>query len=294
MDVVTFVLLNAHLKHFDMVKKVLFLSLLLLAGIISLQLIPNANSNTSGAPAARSGAPNDNNGATCTTCHAGTATTQAGILTSNVPASGYAPGFTYQITATFTSAGSTKMGFQVSPQDGLGNQMGAMVVTNSTETKILNAGKYITHKTAGTSAPTSTKTWTFDWTAPATGSGAVTLYGAFNATNSNQLSSGDLIVLSTLQIQPDLSAISESPDFAALNVFPVPAQNELTVNPGRNFGATRLSVVSMDGRLVKEVNLDSFGAAGTTIDISTLPQGIYFLSVEADGKTAVRRFMKLD
>jgi Secretion system C-terminal sorting domain/Reeler domain len=277
-----------------MIKKVLFLSTVIFSAFFAFMGIQPAISNTSGSPVGRTGAPGDNNGATCTGCHSGTASNQQGIITHNIPASGYAPGFTYQISATFTSAGSTKLGFQASPQNGTGGQVGSFAATNATETQTQTSGKYITHRTAGTSAPTSTKTWTWNWTAPATASGPVTIYGAFNATNGQSNSSGDLVTLSnTGPIQPDLTSVTEAIEFAALQLFPVPASNELTVNPGRNFGATRLTIVGMDGRSVKEINLDSFGTAGTIIDISTLPQGVYFLNIEADGKTAVRRFMKL-
>jgi Secretion system C-terminal sorting domain/Reeler domain len=277
-----------------MIKKVLIITSAIIVGFFAFIGIPDAVSSTSGAPAGRTGAPGDNNGATCTGCHSGTASTQQGIITHNIPASGYAPGFTYQISATFTSAGRTKFGFQTSPQDGAGNRVGTFTATNTTETQTQTSGKYITHRTAGTSAPTSTKTWTWNWTAPATASGPVTIYGAFNATNSQSNSSGDLVTLTnTGAIQPDLTSVTEAIEFAALQIFPVPATNELTVNPGRDFGAARLTIVSIDGKAVKEINLDSFGTIGTTIDISTLPQGVYFLTIEADGKTAVRRFMKL-
>ncbi|MGL5891117.1 MAG: choice-of-anchor V domain-containing protein [Bacteroidia bacterium] len=278
-----------------MIKKVLFFATALICGVVAFVGIQPAISSTGGAPAGRTGAPGDNNGATCTGCHAGTPTNQQGIITTNIPASGYAPGFTYQISATFASAGRTKYGFQASPQDGAGNRVGTFVATNATETQIQTSGKYITHRTAGTAAPSNTKTWTWNWTAPAVASGPVTIYGAFNATNSQSNSSGDLVTLTnTGAIQPDLTSVTEATDFAALQIFPVPASNELNVNPGRDFGATRLSIVSMDGRTVKEINLDSFGTAGTTIDISTLPQGVYFLNIEADGKTAVRRFIKMN
>ncbi|MFN8711445.1 MAG: choice-of-anchor V domain-containing protein [Bacteroidota bacterium] len=278
-----------------MIKKVLLISFAIIAGFFAFVGIPDAVSNTSGSPVGRTGAPGDNNGATCTGCHSGSPSNAQGIITHNIPASGYAPGFTYQISATFTSAGRTKFGFQASPQDGAGNRVGTFTATNATETQAQTSGKYITHRTAGTSAPTSTKTWTWDWTAPATASGPVTIYGAFNATNSQTNSSGDLVTLTnTGAIQPDLTSVTEAIEFAALQIFPVPASNELTVNPGRDFGAARLTIISIDGKAVKEINLDSFGTIGTTIDISTLPQGVYFLTIEADGKTAVRRFMKLN
>jgi hypothetical protein len=278
-----------------MIKKVLILATALVCGLVAFIGIQPAISSTSGSPVGRSGAPGDNNGATCTGCHSGTASNQAGIITHNIPGTGYTPGYTYQITATFASAGRVKFGFQSTPQDGSGNRVGTYAATNTTETQAQSSGKYITHRTAGTSATSGTKTWTWNWTAPATASGPVTFYGAFNATNNMNNSSGDLVYLTnTGPVQPDLSAITEAPEFAALAVYPVPAQTEITVTAGRSFGATTIAVIGIDGRRIKEINLDEFTTTGTSIDISTLPQGIYFLQFESDGKTAIRRFMKIN
>jgi hypothetical protein len=278
-----------------MIKKILLLSTALIFGIVVFVGVQPAISNTSGSPVGRTGAPGDNNGATCTGCHSGSPSNAQGIITHNIPATGYTPGFTYQISATFAASNSIKYGFQASPQDGSGNRVGTFVATNATETQTQSTGKYITHRTAGTSAPTNTKTWTWNWTAPATASGPVTFYGAFNATNNQSNSSGDAITLSnTGPIQPDLTSVTEAPEFAALAVYPVPAQTEITVTAGRSFGATKIALIGMDGRRIKEINLDEFTAAGTSIDISTLPQGVYFLQFESEGKTAVRRFMKMN
>jgi len=124
-----------------------------------------------GAPAAKTGSPGD--GANCTECHGGTATTTAGLITSNIPASGYIPGQTYQITATNNLTGSGKYGFEVSPQNVAGTQLGTLVAGAGTQ--LVGGTKYVTHSNANS----STHTWTFNWIAPTAGTGAVTFYGAF-------------------------------------------------------------------------------------------------------------------
>lgn len=132
------------------------------------QLISEPN----GAPAGYSGSPAD--GQTCANCHGGTATTtlNAGVLTTNVPAAGYVPGTNYTITVSIAGA-SARKGFEVSPQNNSGVLMGAL--TAGSGSKIVG-NKYITHTGAKTSDP---GTWTFTWTAPAAGTGAVNFYGAF-------------------------------------------------------------------------------------------------------------------
>jgi hypothetical protein len=165
--------------------------------IISSISFNNAHSYSTGAPGAKTGSPGD--GATCTNCHSGTASPQTNWITSNVPASGYVPGTTYTFTATATFTGCTKFGFEISPQNASGTLLGTLIATNTTETQLIASSKYITHTSGGTSVVTTgTKSWSFDWTAPIAGTGAVTFYGAFNATNSSGTNSGDNIYNSNL------------------------------------------------------------------------------------------------
>ena len=180
-----------------------FITTILFFGIVSLMVFDatfnEVNSHANGAPAMRTGSPGDG-GNTCKNCHSGpTPTTQAGLITSTIPASGYTGGQTYTITATVTRNGHTKFGFEISPQNITGTKLGTLIVTNTTEMQLVGSGKYITHKSGGTSG-TNSRTWNFNWTAPAAGTGNVTFYGAFNITNSSNNSSGDTCVLSTLTV----------------------------------------------------------------------------------------------
>lgn len=139
-----------------------------------------------GAPAAKTGSPGD--GGICTECHGGTATTTAGQITSNIPASGYVPGQTYQITATNPLTGSGKYGFEVSPQNVAGTLLGTLVA--GTGSQLVGGNKYVTHSNANT----TTSSWTFSWTAPAAGTGTVTFYGAFAKGKPGPVTKSTLVV----------------------------------------------------------------------------------------------------
>lgn len=164
----------------------------------------DVHSNGGSAPAGYTGSPLENNNRTCSSanggCHTGGgASFQTGLITSNVPECGYIAGQTYTITVYVTSPNRTKFGFSISPQLTNGNLGGSMIA--STGTQLNGGGRYLTHTSAGTSETgTNERTWTFDWVAPAAGSGDVTFYAALNATNSNGANSGDLIFNSTLTI----------------------------------------------------------------------------------------------
>jgi hypothetical protein len=167
--------------------------------LITFQALNNkVISSNSGASAARTGSPGDG-GLTCTSCHSGpAAATQTGWITSNIPLGGYVPGSTYTITATATRPGHVRFGFEISPQTISGSLQGTLVLTNTIETKLVGSSKYITHTSSGTSGPGGSRSWNFNWIAPAAGTGDVTFYGAFNVTNNSGTSSGDTTYKSTL------------------------------------------------------------------------------------------------
>ena len=78
-------------------------------------------SYTGGSPGGKSGSPGDN-GKTCTQCHSGSAQTATGLITTNIPETGYVSGETYTITVSAQYNNITKYGFELTAEDGAGNQ----------------------------------------------------------------------------------------------------------------------------------------------------------------------------
>ncbi|HXC04006.1 MAG TPA: choice-of-anchor V domain-containing protein [Bacteroidia bacterium] len=224
--------------------KIMIAFALLLAGAIIVDSSQKAYSNASGAPSGVSGSPGD--GATCgiSGCHTGsTVSKKPGWITSNIPAAGYTPGATYQITAKAVTIGLVKFGFEVSPQDPNGNIIGTVVATSAKE-QVRTAG-YITHTSAGNTG-TDSIVWTFNWTAPAAGTGSFVFYGSFNCANNNGSVSGDQIYTSTL-------AVNEAP------------------YPGVDAGILSISspyLYTCAGTITPVVNVHNFGT--TTLTSATV------------------------
>lgn len=249
-----------------------------------------ANGDSSGAPTKKTGSPGD--GSNCTSCHSGTASTQAGLITSTIPGNGYTPGQTYTITGTITTANKIKFGFEISPQDLAGALKGTLVVTNATTTKLITSGKYITHKSTGTSFPSGTATWSFDWIAPPSGSGDLTFYGAFNSTNNNGSSSGDLITLSSL-------AVSEAPLGIIVNtnytdniiLYPNPVSDKLYISNRSPIPSIQenmdIDIIDINGKLIKKIiNANEY------IELKDLAKGHYVLKIKSHEGISVRKIIK--
>ncbi len=252
-----------------------------------------AHANVAGAPTSRTGSPFDVS--SCTFCHAGTATTTPGQITSNIPLAGYMPGNTYTITATVTQASRIKFGFEISPQSSTGALLGTIIATNPTETQIIGLGKWITHRAAGT-AGSGSRTWTFDWTAPPINSGTVTFYGAFNATNNSSSTSGDIIKLSTMVIPQDPSAGIFDPDLLAmeLSLYPNPVSDKINLQVQLPSDGALVSIQDLSGRKVKEENFTALVSGNNqfVVDAAELDPGIYFLTVHSGQSSVTRKFFK--
>jgi len=269
--------------------------------IVSVLLQTSGNevqSNTSGAPAGRTGSPSD--GLTCATsnCHNTTASISlVQIINSNVPISGYIPGQTYTLTATMTQTGISKFGFQISPQDLNGNKVGNIIVTNTTNTKIVST-KYITHTSAG-STGTGTNTWSFNWQAPSIGSGDVVFYGAFNFANNNGTSSGDIIRTNTLTISEDLATagiFGIAGDQLSTILFPNPLTEQATLRVQlQEQENVNVQIYSLSGQSVSESML-FIGTPGLnefSIQMPNgLPSGAYKIMVSAGTSRSMKTFLK--
>jgi len=222
-----------------------------------------------GAPPAKTGSPGD--AGLCTDCHGGTATTNDGLITSNIPSGGYVPGITYQITASNPITGTGKMGFEVSPQNVAGTLLGTLVAGSGSQ--LVGSGKYVTH----VSANTTTSSWTFSWVAPAAGTGTVTFYGAFAKGNPGP------VVKSTLVVQEQTT--TGITNFASgMKVFATPGGN-LNLEMNTEVNQAKVMIHDLSGRLILSTSIPGKGSSQLNQNLQT---GVYLVVVEA-GKSVMKK-----
>ncbi|MDD3875038.1 MAG: hypothetical protein PHT69_00270 [Bacteroidales bacterium] len=150
--------------------------LLLLALLFILSISFSAFISTENTPAGYTGSPKDDKD--CSSCHRARPKNEEGIILSNCSGNSYEPLRTYTLTIKLKgNESSRKFGFQITPQTPTGKLQGRLIVTDAEQTKLANA-KYL-NQTANGVDGNGEKTWSFDWQAPASGSGNVTFYGSF-------------------------------------------------------------------------------------------------------------------
>lgn len=167
-----------------------------------------AGANSAGPPPGHTGAPSEQ---TCVACHTD--------FPLNSPDGGgsvriiglpnkYAPGAQYPVTVTVNQINAVIFGFQATAVNRNGQTAGSFsrpaetanqmqIVPGVVSVNGQNVTRsYIEHTTAGTlpaQGQFNTKSWTFNWTAPASRIGRVGFYAAGNGANSDGGTSGDYI-----------------------------------------------------------------------------------------------------
>jgi hypothetical protein len=271
-------------------KFTLVLSIIIASGMVWDAQFHHANGNSGSAPSGNTGSPADGNTCARIGCHAGGPgqTNQMVSLTGNVPVGGYTAGETYDMTVTMSNGGS-KFGFSLSPQSPQGALLGTLIASGDGTTLNGAGGKYLTHTSIGTSGSGS-KSWSFQWTAPAAGTGAVTFYGAYNFANNNGGTSGDVIVTHTQVFNENINTSVAESASRKLEVFPNPVEDHINIRIADVDEVIMITLMGVDGRVVVQ---ERHTQGNIRIDLKgrVVPSGLYLLSIERGSERTVRKVM---
>lgn len=284
----TFIVTNYIMKRFQSTH--VFLSALLILIISGLSKLSYGKED--GAPSGNTGSPGDDQTCAHVDCHTGSASEKDGLIATDVPASGYLVGETYLVTVTIEEIGITRFGFQASPQNLEGDEMGEMALIDSDQTKFTGGGKYITHTNAGTNGVDS-KTWTFNWT-PEEATGDVTFYVAVNASDDEDDASGDHIYTSSVTIteDPDNHPLSiEDLNEILFDIHGI-VKDELAVTvstPVNN--PIVIDIIDIHGRLVLS-NKHQYANGTFIMPVDNLTKGMYFVRISNAQGSLTKQFFK--
>lgn len=161
-----------------MKKKYMFLMLPVIAIVMTSSIL------SENGKAGKTGSPGE---LTCRDCHSDFAANSGGgsitITNTGMTNWQYVPGQTYPITVTVARTGSAVFGLGVECLTAANTNAGTLVITNSAQTQIKTVTvsgavrNNVVHQLNAGHTP-NTKSFTFNWTAPAAGTGAVKFYFA--------------------------------------------------------------------------------------------------------------------
>ncbi len=260
--------------------------------VLIVSMISQANSG--GSIAGRSGS-EASNSATCasSSCHSGPSAgaNHSVSIQSNIPASGYVPGATYQIDIVVDDLNdmASLVGFTASVEDGNGNHMGSLAGSSNSSLTFGNPN-FVTHSFSATTLPSMGRSFRFDWTAPstATAPSSVKIYTAVNFCNGNGNTSGDIVQLANETIAKGSGVGLEETEIA-FSAYPNPTREKLNLKHAADLIGGHYRLYDMSGKLVFEEKIvDSEGH----LDLSSLNRATYILSIEKEGRRAHKEMIQ--
>ena len=281
-------------------KKTLLFTTSILIGLLLLTYPEITKGTVNGSPGGKTNSPID--GSNCTGCHNATLNNGQGsvVITSNMPNNEYIPGQTYTVTVTASHPSFSTYGFELTAENG-SSKAGNFIITNASETKLINGNNAVTHKMSGTLGGT----WEVDWTAPgfASSFGTVDFYVCAITANGDGDNSGDQVytnVYTATEQQVTTSwdcdgqgncsdpgtgngqYLTQAACLSACNVTSIQEKEQyfsVFYSDGKiNIDATNtiefITIYNINGQLVKSINSDS-----KIISTSNLSDGIYIIEL---------------
>jgi len=258
---------------------------------------------SSGPPDGFTNAPGEGN---CTACHTTfPLNSGSGMLSLAGLPTNYSPGVTYDLELTLSDPNALRWGFELTVLEAGGSSAGTIVVTDpGTQTSTTGNRTYLKHTSSGTAPGTPvSRTWPFEWTAPAEGTGAITLYVAGNAANNSNTNAGDRIYATSFGSTEDTGvAVGDTPPaFTVLGAAPNPFNPRTEIRFALPAAAhVRVTVLAVDGRRVATVADQVFGEGAQAVvwngrsDLGReMGSGTYLFVVEAGGERRVGRMTLL-
>lgn len=280
-----------------MKKKIAVISFsLIVGGLLYFTNIKKSKAYYYGPLAGYTGSPHD--GKTCyySNCHnSHPLGSPQPWITSNAPVSGYTPDSIYTITAKAVKTGYTSFGFEISPQSASGAELGTLININSSLTQIIST-KYI-EQTQYSYQGTDSVVWTFQWKAPAAGTGTVTFYGAFNCGKGNSVPTGSYVFPATLVIPENTSAgiggIETSK--TSFSLFPNPSKGQFNITyVSKSAANVEIDVYGLDGKKISTLlnGMVNEGVNTHTLSLPTeIKPGVYFIQLITNGSSDIQKMI---
>ncbi len=277
-------------------KKSIVISALILP-VVFVVFSSNSNGPASSGNGIRNGGPLSNG--TCGSCHGGGPGTTSINFTlvekaSGTPTTGsYKPGVVYTVTLSGNNPSLPFFGFQLSAATATQQQAGSFS-NLGTGKHISNQSSYqIVEHSNNLSKVNGSYTVSLDWTAPAAGSGSVTLYGIINAVNDDNSTTGDKVSApATLSLtEQSGTGIDKIESDDLVKVYPNPASDVLHIAAGDGLqGNYDIRILDVNGRVVYQNNETVRLAKDLIISVKELNKGIYFLKMTGGSKSISRSF----
>lgn len=272
-------------------KKVIILGMVSSIAVISSAFIVKFSTGKTDS----TGSPGEN---TCASCHGGgSGTTMVNVLFSPALTSGsYTPNQTYTVTVNVVNNPFSKFGFACELLDASTLSNAGTMNNAGIGVQFLvgaNGRNVATHTSPKTG--TGSASFTFEWTAPS--SGTVNVYAMGNAVNGNGNTSGDTPSSPfTTTLVPDVTGIPTNISIVSnLMIYPNPAKDFINVQfyANTNLNEIQFKLFDLNGKISIEQKVKNIVSGLNNIQINipdNLKNGIYVLKT-FDAKESISKLV---
>lgn len=287
----------------------------LLLPFIAIGAYLTLSSNSTGYPGNRTGSDgvSSNRGCGGSGCHGSGPTTSTNVYivvdSAGTVVNHYVPGVTYRVSLVGVNVSLSslpKFGFQLSTVKSSDNsQAGTFVASSVPTNSTINSGPgFAPRSVLCHTAPkddsvvmgASVYPVSVNWTAPASGTGTVKLYGVINAVDfDNNATSGDKWNYTDTTITELVShvGVPTVTNNVSVSAYPNPVVSNLTLQlQNAQDGTYYIRIYDMAGRVVAGQHLNVNGNTNTTVDMSRCVPGVYQVEVERNGVRSVSSIVK--
>lgn len=218
----------------------------------------------------------------CNGCHGGASNSVSIVLSVKDGANAvtsYEPGKTY--TLEYGSIGNhNAYGIQMCVLNGSNQITGTLAAGTGTKVTTLNSKRLGEH-----TAPSVSPNFTFSWTAPAKGTGSVTIYSSMiGADNMGGTGNDATAVATTVLTESNTGSLADK-NKPSFNVYPNPCSQWLKVEGNQ---AESFQIFDLLG---KELSKGSI--INQTIDLSNLNTGMYLVKISNEVSASTFRIQKI-
>ena len=151
----------------------------------------------------------------------------------------------------------------------------------------------VTHTSTGISG-NGTKSFSFYWTTPATGSATVTFYAAGLANSTKTSATGAWVYTDSLVIKNTTGIVTKLAKDFNFSVYPNPISDNLNVKFTLNGASSvNMDMIDITGRKVADFisGNEMNGEINNTFDVSYLTKGIYFIRLKVNDELTVKKIV---
>lgn len=275
-----------------------FLLFTLFSGFLYVSLSSSSSGPAHDNKGNRTGSPGSAGTCASSGCHTGSGTINGGISLrkkstgiSGPTVSTYDPNEEYIVTLTASGTSKPAFGFQVVAFNELNQSIGTFSNFPAHVGTATGSGATVVEHTSPLPGGPAYSV-SFDWKAPATGTGNVTFYGILNGVDGTGSTNND-VVSAPFQTAIFPTSVANIENKVEVKTYPNPFHNTMEIKMANAASGTyNVNVFDLTGRKIYHADMEIDGKTSYRINTEKWASGMYHIQISKDDVQYISRIVK--